>query len=119
MANQCTTFHDLIDEGLRPSPELDPALQPLPTNLRGIPVTFASMIMTDGKTTHIGVYRGLMIGDLRNRYIDRNVDTTVHIATEVVMGGNTSATWSDSAANMPQRNGPRSTGHDNEAVITV
>ncbi len=81
------TFQDLIDNGLRSTPHLDPALQPLPANLRGIPVTFASMIMTDGKTTHIGVYRGVMVGALGKRYINYRVATTVHIATEVVTGG--------------------------------
>ncbi len=81
------TFQDLIDNGLRSTPHLDPALQPLPANLRGIPVTFASMIMTDGKTTFIGVYRGLMVGAPGKRYIDCNLDTTVHIATEVVTAG--------------------------------
>lgn len=81
------TFQDLIDNGLRSTPHLDPALQPLPANLQGVPVTFASMIMTDGKTTHIGVYRGVMVGALGKRYIDYSVATTVHIATEVVTGG--------------------------------
>jgi hypothetical protein len=86
-ARSIAAFQDLIDEGLRPNPQLDPALQPLTANLPGIPVTFASMIMTDGQTTHIGIYRGLMVGAKGSRYIDRNVRTTVHFATEVVKGG--------------------------------
>ena len=84
---QIETFQDLIDNGVRPTPHMDPALRPLRPNLRGIPVTFASMIMTDGKTTHIGIYRGLMMGIPGKRYIASNTNTTVHIATEVVQGG--------------------------------
>lgn len=86
-SGQIETFQDLIDNGLCPTPLLDPAHQSLPANLHGIPVMFASMIMTDGKTTHVGIYRGLLVGAKGHRYIDRNVNTTVHIATEVVRGG--------------------------------
>jgi hypothetical protein len=86
------TFADLVEDGLCPTPDLDPARKPLPATLRGIPVTFASMIMTDGKTIHIGIYRGLMVGGVGNRYINPQASTTVHIATEVVKGGDYIAT---------------------------
>jgi hypothetical protein len=86
------TFADLVESGLCPTPDLDPARKPLPANLGGIPVTFASMIMTDGKTTHIGIYRGLMVGSVGNRYINCQARTTVHIATEVAKSGNHVAT---------------------------
>jgi hypothetical protein len=80
------TFAGLVESCLCPNPDLDPARKPLPATLGGIPVTFASMIMTDGKTTHIGIYRGLMVGSVGNRYINCQARTTVHIATEVVQG---------------------------------
>ncbi len=86
-ATRIATFQDLIEATLGPCPQLDPALRPLPADLAGMPVTFASMIMTDGKTTHIGIYRGLMVGAQGKRFINWNVSTTVHIATEVVKGG--------------------------------
>jgi hypothetical protein len=86
-ATPIATFQDLIEASLAPDPQLDPACRPLSDDLAGMPVTFASMIMTDGTTTYIGIYRGLMVGPRGKRYINWNVSTTVRIATEVVKGG--------------------------------
>jgi hypothetical protein len=51
-------------------------------------VTFASMIMTDGKNTTIGVYRGRLCGRPGARYINFNSHTTVQLDVIHCASGN-------------------------------
>jgi len=50
-------------------------------------VTIARLILTDGTTSTVGVYRATLCGPRGHRYVDLNAADVEHIATEVVIGG--------------------------------
>ena len=54
------------------------------TGPKGQPVTFTSMIMTDGKTTVTGIYHGLMVGPPGQRYINWGARTTVEVGRDTI-----------------------------------